>query len=158
MGRGLSLAGESHELQGSRNGCRLALVPDYRRRVDEEAARRFIVGFPSGRKDRGIVLIADRGRLERAGLVLLQEEKGPSLARPELCADSGWSRRVAVTRSRPGAEAGHEGSPDACHFDERFNDGLRDLKVGDAVLVLPGWIARSETFCLCTPGTTLPIH
>lgn len=39
---------------------------------------------------------------------------------------------------------GHEGSPDAwLTFDERFSDGLRDLKVGDTVLVLT-WLDRAQ--------------
>ena len=39
---------------------------------------------------------------------------------------------------------GHEGSPDAwLAFDERFTDGIRDLKVGSTVLVLT-WLDRAR--------------
>lgn len=39
---------------------------------------------------------------------------------------------------------GHEGSPDAwLMFDTRFSDGLRDLEVGDEVIVLT-WLDRAR--------------
>ena len=39
---------------------------------------------------------------------------------------------------------GHEGSPDAwLVFDDRFQEGLRDLRVGDDVIVLT-WLDRSR--------------
>jgi tRNA-Thr(GGU) m(6)t(6)A37 methyltransferase TsaA len=55
----------------------------------------------------------------------------------------GWVESPIVDRSRA-PKQGNEGSPEAwLVFDERFAEGLRDLKVGTDVLVLT-WLHRSQ--------------
>jgi len=55
----------------------------------------------------------------------------------------GWVQSPLVDRSAA-PKQGDEGSPDASLiFDERFSEGLRDLRVGDDVIVLT-WLDRAR--------------
>ena len=55
----------------------------------------------------------------------------------------GWVESPLVDRSRA-PKQGHEGSPEAwLVFDDRFAEGLRDLRVGADVLVLT-WLHRAR--------------
>jgi tRNA (Thr-GGU) A37 N-methylase len=71
----------------------------------------------------------------------------------------GWVESPLVDRAAA-PKQGDEGSPDAwLAFDARFRDGLRDLRVGDEVIVLT-WLDRARRDVLvvhprCDPANPL---